>query len=465
MQVRCRFAPSPTGHLHIGSARTALFNWLFARHNQGKFLMRIEDTDPERSKEEFTTAILDGMRWLGMDWDGEPVYQSQRNELYQKHVDRLLEEGKAYYCSCTAAQVNEMRELALKEKRNPKYDGRCRDKTEHSEGLAKVVRFRCPQEGRTTVEDMIQGEVVFDNRELDDLIIQRSDGSFTYNFCAVVDDNDLGITHIIRGADHLSNTPKQIQLYQALGLELPRFAHHPLILGPDKAKLSKRHGATSLVAYRDMGYLPQAMMNFLARIGWSHGDQEIFSREELIELFGMDNLTRAPGIWNPEKLLWTNGHYIREASIDELAELALPFFKEKGYAAEPGDYFNSIIAGYQERAKTIVDFAESSGYFYSEEVEYQEKAKKKFLKPQTAELLEPLLERLRELPEFDEASLDKAFEEVMELKEVKMGKVAQPVRVAVTGGTVSPGIHEVLIALGKERVIKRLEKAIQVAKG
>jgi len=450
--------------LHIGGARTALFNWLFARHEGGEFLLRIEDTDVERSKQEYTEAILAGLTWLGLDWDGEPICQSQRMELYKREADRLLAEDKAYYCSCSPEELDGMRERALKEGRKPKYDGRCREKTEHPPDRPRVVRFKFPLEGETVVEDIIQGRVVFDNSELDDLILVRSDGTPTYNFCAVVDDHDLGMTHVIRGADHLNNTPRQIQLYMALGYEPPRFAHHPLILGEDKSKLSKRHGATSLIAYKDMGYLPEAVMNFLARIGWSHGDQEIFSRDELVGLFRLEDLGKSPGVWNPDKLLWTNGHYIRERSVEELAELALPFYKEKGYGLELDRRFKRIIELHRERVDTIADYPEKTRYYFVDEVEFDEKARKKFLKPKNAEVLEKALETLSALDSFDESSLEAAFKKLMEETGLKLGKIAQPVRVAVTGTSATPGLFEVLAVLGKEKTLNRIRKAIEECK-
>jgi glutamyl-tRNA synthetase len=463
-KVKCRFAPSPTGHLHIGGARTALFNWLFARHEGGEFLLRIEDTDLERSKNEYTEAILAGLRWLGLDWDGEPVFQSRRMDLYKREADRLLIEDKAYYCSCSPEEIDKMRERALEAGLKPRYDGRCRNKTDHPPGRPKVIRFKCPLMGETLVEDVIQGRVVFDNSELDDLILVRGDGTPTYNFAAVVDDHDLGMTHVIRGADHLNNTPRQIQLYLALGYDPPGFAHHPLILGEDKSKLSKRHGATSLIAYQDMGYLPEAMMNFLARIGWSHGDQEVFSKQELVELFRLEDLGKSPGVWDPDKLLWFNGHYIRECSVEELAELALPFYKEKGYGLELDPRFKRIIELHQERVETIADYPEKTRYYFEDEVEFEEKAKKKFLKPKNAEVLEKALEALSALDSFDEPSLEAAFQKLMEDMGLKLGKIAQPVRVAATGTSATPGLFEVLAVLGKEKTLNRIRKAIEECK-
>lgn len=463
-EIRCRFAPSPTGHLHIGGARTALFNWLFARHEGGKFFLRLEDTDPERSKPEFTRGIIEGLTWLGLDWDGEILYQSQRLALYQKYQEQLLSRGRAYWCSCTPAELEQMRAAALKRGGKPRYDGRCRERKEHPPGRAKVLRFRSRGEGQTVVDDLIQGRVVFENEELDDLVLVRSDGIPTYNFCAVVDDHEMGITHIIRGADHLSNTPRQIQIYQALDLPLPVFAHHPLILGEDRSKMSKRHGATALLAYRDQGYLPEAMRNFLLRIGWSHGDQEIFSREEMIRLFELKDLAPSPGVWNPEKLLWTNGYYLRQKSVDELARLVLPFFQARGLPAREDDYLRRVVADLRERAKTLAEFAERGAFYYVEEVAWEEKAAKKFLTPATAVYLEQVLARLSGLAEWTAPALEAAFQEVVAAGGEKLGAYAQPVRVAVTGSSASPGLFEVLATLGPERVKTRLRRAIARAR-
>lgn len=464
MKVRTRFAPSPTGHLHIGGSRTALINWLFSRHQGGEFILRIEDTDVERSKDEYTEAILDGLAWLGLDWDGEPYFQSRRMEYYRAEAERLISGNKAYYCSCSPEELDQMRELAMKEGRKPKYDGRCRTRTEHPADRPKVIRFKCPQSGATTVEDLILGHVTFDNQELDDLVLVRGDGTPTYNFAAVVDDHHLGITHVIRGNDHLNNTPRQILIYRALEWEPPRFAHHPLILGQDKSKLSKRHGATSLVSYRDMGYLPEAMMNFLARIGWAHGDQEVFSKDELIELFELEELGKSPGVWNPEKLLWLNGHYLRESGAERLAELALPFYRQAGIEIEPDERYRRIIELHRERVETLADFPQKTSYFFSEDFEYEEKAKKKFLKPENAGVLAGALEALETLDSFDQESLERSFTELMERLGVKLGKIAQPVRVAVTGTSASPGLFEVLAALGKDRTTARIKKAIEMCK-
>jgi glutamyl-tRNA synthetase len=460
-KVKCRFAPSPTGHLHIGGARTALFNWLFARHEDGEFILRIEDTDIERSKDEYTKAIMAGLEWLGIDWDGEPIFQTGRMDRYKEAVDKLLTDGKAYYCSCTPEEVDKIRDEMKAAGNKPKYDGRCRDKKEHPEGRAKVVRFRSPDSEQTVVEDLHQGTVTFDNEETDDLVLVRSDGSPTYNLCAVVDDHELGITHVSRGNDHLNNTPRQIQIYEAFGWEPPIFAHHPLILGQDKSKLSKRHGATSLIAYKDMGYLPEAMRTFLVRMGWSHGDQETFAQDELVKLFELHTVGKSPAVWDPEKLLWLNGFYIREASIDDLAQMALPFYKEAGIEVENDDRFKKIIKVHQERVKTILEYPQTTKYYFIDEVEFEEKPKKKFLKEKHKEILEKVRDSLTALSDFNEQPLEDAFVKIMGELDLKLGKVAQPVRVALTGGSVSPSLFEVMAIMGKDLTLKRIERAIK----
>jgi glutamyl-tRNA synthetase len=465
-QVRTRFAPSPTGYLHIGGARTALFNYLFARHHGGKFILRIEDTDRERSTPEAIRAILDAMQWLELDYDEGPFYQTERYPRYKKKVDELLASGKAYPCVCKAEKLNAKRQLAMKEKRKPAYDGTCRPVEGVIADLPKdqpyVIRFRSLGEGSTVVKDLIKGDVVFDNRELDDLIIARTDGTPTYNFCVVVDDVDMKISHIIRGDDHLSNTPRQIQLYQALGHELPQFAHVPLILGTDKARLSKRHGATSVTAYRDMGYFPEAVVNYLVRLAWSHGDQEIFSRPELIEKFSLDNIGKSAGVFNPEKFLWVNFHYLKSKPLGELAEAVKPYIAAKGYAVpQDNQWLEQMIATLQERAKTLVELVDSAHYYLADEIEVDEKAAKKFLTKDAAAPIDSLMQKLSALNDFTEAAIEQAFTNTLQEHALQMGMLAQPVRVALTGGTVSPGIHDVVAVLGKARTLHRLQIALK----
>jgi glutamyl-tRNA synthetase len=464
-QIRTRFAPSPTGYLHIGGARTALFNYLFARRFGGKFILRIEDTDRERSTPQAIQAILDAMQWLELDYDEGPFYQTERYPLYKEKIRELLAKGKAYPCTCTAQELDAKRQLAQKEKRKPAYDGTCRPRESVIPPLPAdkpyTVRFRSPREGATVVKDLIKGDVVFDNRELDDLIIARSDGTPTYNFCVVVDDIDMGISHIIRGDDHLSNTPRQIQLYEAFGHELPQFAHVPLILGTDKARLSKRHGATSVTAYRDMGYFPEAVVNYLVRLAWSYGDQEIFSRQELIDKFTLDNVGKSAGVFNPEKFLWVNFHYLKSRPLAQLADEIVPYIQAKGYPA-PRDkiWLEKMIATLQERAKTLTELVDAAHYYLSDEITFDDKAAKKFLTKDAHEPIESLMQKLSTLGDFTEANIEQAFTATLQEKGLQMGQLAQPVRVALTGSTVSPGIHDVIAVLGKERTIQRLRKAL-----
>ena len=464
-QVRTRFAPSPTGYLHIGGARTALFNYLFARHHGGKFILRIEDTDRERSTPEAIQAILEAMTWLGLDYDEGPFYQTERYPLYRDKIQELLAKGKAYPCTCTAAELDAKRQLAQKEKRKPAYDGTCRPANGVIPTLPTdkpyTVRFRSPRDGATVVKDLIKGDVVFDNRELDDLIIARSDGTPTYNFCVVADDIDMRITHIIRGDDHLSNTPRQIQLYEAFGHQPPHFAHVPLILGTDKARLSKRHGATSVTAYRDLGYFPGAVVNYLARLAWSYGDQEIFSRQELIEKFTLESVGRSAGVFNPEKFLWLNSHYLKSKPLSELADEIVPFIKVKGYAV-PGDkkWLEKMIATLRERTKTLAELVDAAHYYLADDIFLDEKAVQKFLTRDTAAPIQSLIDKLSALGDFNESTVEQAFVRTLEEHGLQMGKLAQPVRVALTGSTVSPGIHDVIAVLGKERTILRLKNAL-----
>ncbi len=469
--VRVRFAPSPTGHLHIGGARTALFNYLFARHNNGKFILRIEDTDRTRSTDEYIETIIEGMKWLKLEWDEGPFRQTDRFDVYRNYVDKLLKEGNAYYCCCTPEELEQRRKDAIAQGKTPKYDGRCRNLTKIQDSRFKIqeknpaIRFKMPQEGQTVVDDLIRGKVKFENDQLDDLIIMRSDGTPTYNFTVVVDDVDMKITHVIRGDDHLNNTPKQVHVYKALGHEIPLFAHLPMILGSDKTRLSKRHGATSVMAYKDMGYLPDALVNYLVRLGWSYGDQEVFTREELIKYFSFENVGKSSAVFNPEKLLWLNSQYIIKSNPEELAELVMPFLENAGIIQKGEDidrqWLSKAIKILQERSKTLVELANSLRYYIAEEVEYNEKAKAKFLNEKSRDLLIELKDALNALSDFSVAELEKIFKSIIEKHGIKLGALAQPVRVAITGGTESPGIFEVLEIVGKEKTIKRLEKAIE----
>ncbi|GAB4489350.1 MAG: glutamate--tRNA ligase [Thermodesulfovibrionales bacterium] len=463
-QVRVRFAPSPTGHLHIGGARTALFNWLYARHTGGVFVLRIEDTDTTRSTDEYIHAIIEGMNWLGLTWDEGPFRQTDRFDVYRSYVEKLLSEGRAYRCYCSAEELEARRQEALAKGGQPKYDGRCRDRREPVAGVSPAIRFRMPDAGETVVDDLVRGTVVFENSQLDDLIILRSDNTPTYNLTVVVDDVDMRITHVIRGDDHLNNTPKQIQLYRAFGYDVPKFAHLPMILGSDKTRLSKRHGATSVMAYHEMGYLPEALVNYLVRLGWSHGDQEVFSRDELVKYFSFGNVGNAAAVFNPEKLLWLNQQYIMATPPEKLAELVIPFLKKEAGVSEGQAvdmaWLGRAVKTLQERAKTLVELARSLRYYFNDPADYDAKAKEKFLNEKSLPLLKDLQAALSALDDFTHAGLEPVFTSVVEKHGVKLGALAQPVRVAMTGGAESPGIYDVLEVLGKETVFRRLEKAI-----
>jgi glutamyl-tRNA synthetase len=464
-QVRTRFPPSPTGFLHIGGARTALFNWLFTRHHGGKFILRIEDTDVARSTDEAVKAILDSMQWLGLDWDEGPFFQSKRLAIYREHVDKLLSQGKAYRCYCTPQELEEKRKRALQERKKPKYDGKCRDLSPPYPDRPHAVRFKCPQDGQTVVEDLVKGRIVFENAELDDLIIQRSDGMPTYNFAVVVDDGTMGITHVIRGDDHVNNTPRQILLFEALGYPLPSFAHVPMILGPDRTRLSKRHGAESVMAYKEMGYLPEGLLNYLVRLGWSYGDQEIFSIGELVEKFSLENVGKSAGIFNPEKLRSINGDHIKGREASKLVPLLLTFIKAKGYETREGERLNKILNSLKDRSKTLVEMADQAEFFFKGVIEYDEEAAKKFLGPEVIDILEELIEGFRGMEVMSEAEVESLFRGIAERREIKLVKVAQPVRVALTGRTISPGLFKVIDILGKDQTIKRLGKAISFIQG
>jgi glutamyl-tRNA synthetase len=461
--VRTRFAPSPTGYLHIGGARTALFSWLYARQNGGKFVLRIEDTDAERSTDESTEAILDGMEWLGLAHDEGPFFQSKRGDIYKADIEKLEASGHLYRCYCTTEELQARREAARIKGLSPKYDGRCRTRTETSDNgeTPYALRFRVP-DGSVIFKDLIKGSIKIQNSEIEDMVLLRSDGSPTYNFCVVVDDSTMQISHVIRGDDHISNTAKQILIYDALGYDLPVFAHLPMILGSDKARLSKRHGATSVIAYKAEGYLPHALVNYLARLGWSHGDQEIFSMEELVKLFSFDNVGKAAGVFNPEKLLWLNAHYIKESTDSALALLLVPFLAELGVEnAEEDARLETIVSTLKERAKTLKDMAASAEFYFLSSVEYEEKPRKKFLKAEKLPIFKELLAKLGSLDAFSVNEIETIFNALMEKTDLKLGKIAQPVRVALTGGTVSPGIFETIEAMGSKMVMSRLSAAIE----
>ena len=460
-QVRLRFAPSPTGYLHVGGARTALFNWLLARKQQGKFILRIEDTDVARSTQESVDAILEGMTWLGLDWDEGPFYQSDNFPLYKEYVQRLLDAGQAYKCYCSSEELEAKREQALKDGGKPKYDGSCRDLAPQADdGRPYVVRFKAPQQGSTSWVDLVKGKISFENSELDDLIIQRTDGTPTYNFVVVVDDASMAITTVIRGDDHVNNTPRQILLYQALESPVPNFAHVPMILGADKARLSKRHGATSVMSYRDMGFLPEAMVNYLVRLGWSYGDEEIFSLEDLIQKFSIENVGRSAGVFNTDKLLWLNAHYIKSGDPLRLAGLVTPFLKERGVDPESGPDLVAVVRTLQERAKTMLELADGALFYYKDNFAYDEKGAAKFFTAETPALLEDLIGKLEAAGTFGIASIEGIFKEICEEKGIKLGQIGPAVRLSLSGSTVSPGIYEMIEALGKAETKKRLERSI-----
>ncbi|MDY0191828.1 MAG: glutamate--tRNA ligase [Desulfuromonas sp.] len=460
-ELRVRFAPSPTGYLHIGGARTALFNYLLAKKEQGTFILRIEDTDVERSTQESTDAILQAMDWLGLSYDEGPFYQSQRFELYQQKVQQLLDEGKAYKCYCSAEELAAKRDAALKRGDKPQYDGTCRDAAARSDDQPYVVRFKSAQEGITSFNDLIKGTISFNNQELDDMIIQRSDGTPTYNFVVVIDDAEMGLTTIVRGDDHVNNTPRQILIYKALGYAIPAFAHVPMILGADKKRLSKRHGATSVMAYRDMGYLPEALVNYLVRLGWSYGDEEIFSMQDLIEKFSLENVGKSAGVFNPEKLLWLNEHYIKTGEPQRLATLLREYLANDGISVPADIDLVEVVKTLQDRSKTMLEMAEKAAFYCSDTLVYDEKAQKKFITQDQQQIFELLVAQLQSC-EFTHAGVEAAFAQVLEQTGLKFGKVGQPTRVALSGGTSAPGIFEVMLVLGRERCISRLNAALQL---
>ena len=455
-----RFPPSPTGYLHVGGARTALFNWLYARHTGGRFVLRIEDTDTKRSTQASVDAIFEALEWLGIDWDDGPYFQTRRFDLYAEFIEKLVDAGHAYYCDCSPERVEAVRQEAMATGGKPKYDGACREKG-LKRGPETVVRFKAPTTGTTTIEDVIKGDIVFQNAELDDFVIARSDGTPTYNFVVVVDDITMGINTVIRGDDHVMNTPKQILLYRALDAPLPAYGHVPMVLGPDRTRLSKRHGAMSVTAYRDMGYLPEAFINYLVRLGWSHGDQEFFTRDELVEKFSLEHIGKSAGVFDLEKLQALNADHIQAKAPADLLGPLQPFLEKLGQAPQAGPWMEKVIQTLQPRSKTLEEMASQALFYFGETVEYEEKAAKKFLKPAAAEPVQCLIEELDRMERFEEKDLEDAFKAVMEKTGLKLGKIAQPVRVALTGRTASPGIFEIVELIGKERVMVRLKKAME----
>lgn len=463
-QVRVRFAPSPTGFLHIGGVRTALFNWLYARQQQGVFILRIEDTDQSRSTDQSIQAIIEGLQWVGLDWDEGPYRQTARMELYRTHAMRLFEQGQAYWCVCTAEELEARRKEAEAKGLSPRYDGRCRNRGITQPPGDAALRFKAPQTGETVVDDLIKGKIVFDNAVLDDLIILRSNGYPTYNFSVVVDDALMQITHVVRGDDHLTNTPRQVPMFHALGFPVPQFGHLPMILGADKARLSKRHGATSIIAYKEMGYLSEAMVNYLVRLGWSHGDQEVFTRSELIEKFTWKNVQSSAAVFNPDKLLWMNAEYIKTCPPESVAWALLPFLEQAGLI-DPSrplsrDWLVQLVILVRERAKTLVEMVEWVKPYFGEAVVWEEEAAKKYLTQANAPVLRKLLERFHSLPAFSKQTWEEQFKRLVEEEGMKMGQLAQPVRVALTGRTASPGLFDVMEVLGRDRTLSRLQQSL-----
>ena len=459
MTVRTRFAPSPTGFLHVGGARTALFSWLYAKKHGGQFVLRIEDTDLERSTSESVNAILQGMEWLDLDYDQGPFYQTERFAHYDAAIERLMEKGLAYRCNCSRERLETLREEQMQKKEKPRYDGHCREKHVAADG-PHVIRFRNPESGDVVFQDHIRGDVRFSNSELDDLIIRRTDGSPTYNLTVVIDDADMEITHVIRGDDHLNNTPRQINLLQALDLPVPEYAHLPMILGDDGARLSKRHGAVSVMQYREEGYLPDALLNYLVRLGWSHGDQELFTTEEMIRLFDLKDVNRASSSFNTEKLQWINQQYIKESDLQHLAILLAPHLQERGIDVEVGDHLVAVCEAQRERARTLTELAEISRFYYEDFEEFEPRAAKKAFKGEAAGALRAVSAKLAALSEWQRDSLHAAVAETVDALGVGFGKVAMPLRVAVTGGAPSPDLDLTLWLIGRETCLRRIDKAI-----
>ena len=461
MTIRTRFAPSPTGFLHIGGARTALFNWLLAKHHGGDFVLRIEDTDTERSTRDSIEQILAGMRWLGLDADDGPFFQMERLDEYRRLAERLLSAGKAYHCYCSRDELATMREEQKARGLKPRYDGRCRDRSKPAEGVAPVIRFRNPTAGTVTVHDRIRGDVKFDNSELDDLVILRSDGVPTYNFSVVVDDSQMNITHVVRGDDHLNNTPRQLNILAALDLEPPEYAHLPMILGADGSRLSKRHGAVSVLEYRDAGFLPQAVLNYIVRLGWSHGDQELFTLDEMVQHFSLDGVNESAASFDPDKCLWVNQHWLKQAPAEQLSKTLQPFLESQGYELSAGPPLTDLVEVQRDRARTLVEMAEKSAFVFREPDSYEPKAVKKHFRDGVVAVLEALEEKFGTVERWDTESTQAAVESVAEELDLKLGNVAQPLRVAVTGTSASPGIGQTLVLLGRDNTLRRIRRALE----
>lgn len=459
MKIKTRFAPSPTGYLHVGGARTALFSWLYARRHGGQFVLRIEDTDLERSTQDSVNAILDAMAWLGLDYDEGPHYQTQRFERYHEVIDQLIAEGKAYRCTCTRERLDLLRAEQMTNKQKPRYDGHCRDR-DIDPAQPHVIRFRNPAEGEVVIDDLIRDKIVVSNGELDDLIIRRTDGSPTYNLSVVVDDHDMGITHVVRGDDHINNTPRQINMFEALGWPVPAFGHLPMILGDDGARLSKRHGAVSVMQYKEDGFLPEALLNYLVRLGWSHGDQEIFSRDQMIELFDLDAVNRAPSAFNTEKLVWINQQYIKEADLGRLSELVGEFLEADGFDTSSGAPLGEVIDAQRERAGTLIELAELCRFYYQDFADFNPGPAKKALKAGAEEALSAVRAKIADVVDWQREAIHGCIAETVDELGVGFGKVAMPLRVAVTGGAPSPDLDLTVYLVGKAATLRRIDKAV-----
>jgi glutamyl-tRNA synthetase len=462
MSIRSRFAPSPTGYLHVGGARTALFSWLYARKHGGKFILRIEDTDLERSSQESVNAILEGMTWLGLEYDEGPFYQTHRFDRYKEVIQQLLDQGDAYYCYCSREELDALREQQMAAKEKPRYNGKCRHGAD-AEG-ERVVRFKNPEQGEVVIDDLIKGRIVVANKELDDLIIARSDGTPTYNLTVVVDDMDMNVSHVIRGDDHVNNTPRQINILKALGAQLPIYAHVPMILGSDGARLSKRHGAVSVMQYRNEGFLPEALLNYLVRLGWSHGDQELFSIDEMIQLFELDKVNVSASTFNTEKLLWINHQYIMNSDPAHVAHHLSWHLGERGIDPATGPKLSDVVRTQRERCKTLVEMADDSLYFYRDFEEYDDKAVKKNFKAGVDDILQHLWRQFDAVEDWQAEALHQVVLDSAEQLQLNLGKVAQPLRVAVCGCGVSPAIDATLYLLGKEKTLDRIARAIEFIK-
>ena len=464
MSITTRFAPSPTGYLHVGGARTALFSWLYARKHGGQFILRIEDTDLERSTQESVNAILEGMAWLGLDYDAGPFYQTHHFDRYKEIIQQLLDQGDAYYCYCSKDELEQLRTEQMANKDKPRYNGKCRELVGRDESREAVIRFKNPVDGVVTIPDLVKGEIVVGNKELDDLIIARADGTPTYNLTVVVDDMDMKVTHVIRGDDHINNTPRQMNILKALDAELPQYAHLPMILGADGARLSKRHGAVSVMQFRDDGYLPDALLNYLVRLGWSHGDQEIFTLDEMVAYFELEDVNVSASTFNMEKLLWLNHQYIMNSDPAHVARHLSWHIGQLGLDPTQGPDLVDMVKAQRERSKTLVEMANSSIYFYKEFESYDEKAVKKNFTAGTDEILAQLRDRLTALVDWQAEPLHQVIVDLAADLDLNMGKVAQPLRVAICGSAVSPAIDVTLTLLGREKTLVRLERAIDFIK-